>query len=274
MTPPGTGGADAATTPSRGRPGKTVRGPRGGPAARPGQAQVRQLDVPEIVRAARSLVDSGGLEVLSMRALARELGVSHMAAYYHVGHKDDLLALLVDDVLARIEVPPPDWGSWEDRLRELNRRSTAAMATVPGIDQVMLKLRPTVEGWRLIDAYVGILLDAGFSERQAAFAFSVIHSYGMGRSGMEQALRHSPTQGSTAPSDSLALRRIEGFWKDLHRPDYQEFALEVIIAGLRSVLAQEGAGRSAPRPAAGPRRPRAGRAEAGPHPSKGGVSGQ
>jgi hypothetical protein len=48
----------------------------------------------------------------------------------------------------------------------------------------------------------------------------------------------------------VALRRIDGLWKELHRPDYREFALEVIIAGLRTVLEQGTGERGAPRSAA------------------------
>jgi TetR/AcrR family tetracycline transcriptional repressor len=183
------------------------------------------------------LVAEHGLEALSMRALTRELGVSHMATYHHVGNKQDLVALIVDDVMRQIEVPGAEEGSWEERLRELNHRSYLAMRSCPGIDAAVFDTRPTSQGWRLIDAYVGILLDAGFTERQAALGFSLIHSYGMGRSGLERDLRNS--SGPAPPADYAALQRIEPTWGELHRPDFRDFAIDTIIAGLRTILAGE-----------------------------------
>jgi TetR/AcrR family tetracycline transcriptional repressor len=206
---------------------------RAATAKRPGAG--RPLDVAEILRVARKLVAEHGLDALSMRSLTRELGVSHMATYHHVGNKEDLVALIVDDVLQQIEVPGPDEGTWEERLRELNHRSFLAMGSCPGIDQAVFDTRPTRQGWRLIDAYVGILLDAGFSERQATLGFSLIHSYGMGRSGIERELRNSSGGGET-PGESTALQRIQPVWATLHRPDFRDFSIDVIIAGLRSIL--------------------------------------
>jgi TetR/AcrR family transcriptional regulator, tetracycline repressor protein len=196
----------------------------------------RSLDTAEIVRAARSLVARYGLEELSMRALARELGVSHMAAYHHVGSKVDLLALIIDDVLKQIEVPAPDSGTWQERIRELNLRSSWAVATVPGLEKVMFSIRPTQQGWRLIDGYVSLLLEAGFTERQAALGFGLLHSYGMGRTGLETQLRSSSLE-NREPLEGPALERIDNVWPQLHRADYRQFALEVMIAGLEAILA-------------------------------------
>lgn len=179
---------------------------------------------------------SQGFESLSMRPLARELGVSAMAIYHHVGNKNDLLALLVDAVLSRIEIPAADSGSWQDRLRSLNGRSSVVVASYPGIDTVIFGMRPTEEGWRLINAYIEILLDAGFNERDAALGFSVIHSHGLGRSGMERGLSRARHEREMPPQNWPALARLQPYWADLHKPDYRDFAMDAVIAGLESVL--------------------------------------
>ena len=51
------------------------------------------------------LADEGGIEALSMRKLAQELGVKAMSLYNHVADKDDLLNGIVDIVVGEIEVP-------------------------------------------------------------------------------------------------------------------------------------------------------------------------
>ncbi|MGX7679256.1 TetR/AcrR family transcriptional regulator [Jatrophihabitans sp. DSM 45814] len=196
----------------------------------------RLLGVDEIVEAGLNLGLEQGFESLSMRALARELGVSPMAIYHHVGNKDDLLVLLVDAVLAGIDVPAPDSGPWDERLRILDGTSVALLATWRGIDAIMYRMRPTPHGWRLINAYIEILLDAGFNERGAALAFSVIHSYGLGRTGMADRLSRSRHEHEGPPPAWSALARVQPHWADLNRSDYRGFAFDVLIAGLQTIL--------------------------------------
>lgn len=202
-------------------------------------APTRALSVAEIVETGLRLGVRDGFETLSMRTLARELNVSTMALYHHVPNKGGLMVLLVDAVLAGIPVPPPDYGDWTERLRELNERSIEVLSSFPGVDRVMFDIPPTPEGWRLMNGYVQILLDAGFPEREAALAFSVVHSYGLGRATMERELRRSRGPGGgdavTAP-DLPALEQLSRHWATMHRPAARGFAMDVIVAGLRSML--------------------------------------
>jgi hypothetical protein len=84
---------------------------------------------------------------------------------------------------------------------------------------------------------VQILLDAGFPEREAALAFSVVHSYGLGRATMERELRRSrgPDDADTA-RELPALDQLSRQWATMHRPAARGFAMDVIVAGLRSML--------------------------------------
>jgi len=79
-------------------------------ADRPGRAAGRgsaRLSREAIVAAGVALADRGGLEALSMRRLAQDLGVDAMAIYYHLRDKEALLTAMADAVLA--EIPPtPD----------------------------------------------------------------------------------------------------------------------------------------------------------------------
>jgi AcrR family transcriptional regulator len=195
------------------------------------------LSVAEIVETGLRLGVRDGFEALSMRTLARELNVSTMALYHHVPSKGGLMVLLVDAALAGIPVPPPDFGDWTDRLRELNERSIDVLSSCPGLDRVMFDIPPTPEGRRLMNGYVQILLDAGFPEREAALAFSVVHSYGLGRATMERELRRSrgPDDADTA-RELPALDQLSRQWATMHRPAARGFAMDVIVAGLRSML--------------------------------------
>ncbi|HEV3353331.1 MAG TPA: helix-turn-helix domain-containing protein [Acidimicrobiales bacterium] len=61
-------------------------------------------DQERIVGAARALIEAGGVEALSMRKLAAEVGVAPTAIYWHVGSRDDLLNAVLDSMIA--DLPP------------------------------------------------------------------------------------------------------------------------------------------------------------------------
>jgi AcrR family transcriptional regulator len=75
----------------------------------------------QIVDAAIELLDRDGLEGLNMRALGQRLGSAATAVYWHVGRKDNLIALAADQVWNEIGRPDPAAAGW--------RAAAAAMAT-------------------------------------------------------------------------------------------------------------------------------------------------
>ena len=86
-----------------------------------------------IVAAARALIEAGGLEALSMRKLAAEVGVAPTAIYWHVGSREQLLHAVLDSMVA--DLPPIEvrGGTPRERLasaarslRDQVRASTAA----------------------------------------------------------------------------------------------------------------------------------------------------
>ena len=74
-----------------------------------------------IYTTALRLIDEDGLESLSMRKLAGELGVTPRSLYHYVPTKDALLGEVYKVVLAELELPNPQTGDWQTNLRELGR---------------------------------------------------------------------------------------------------------------------------------------------------------
>jgi AcrR family transcriptional regulator len=215
------------------RPRTTGPGPNG-----------RALGVEEIVAAALRVGMSKGFAALTMRALAEELGVSPMAAYHHVPNKDALVELVIDAVMAKVEVPPPEFGDWVERLRALQERSTQALKEWPGLDALIFDRGPTGQGWRLMDGYFQILLDAGFTRRNTVLAFSVLHAYSMGRTVLERQLldqerRDKESRVVASQQEWSALGSTSSVWRQLHRPDFRGFAQDVLLDGLRAILASQ-----------------------------------
>src|ERR1700757_5449113 len=70
-----------------------------------------------VLRAAIALADARGAEELTMRKLAKELGVEAMSLYNHVANKTDLLDGMVDIVFSEIDAPAAG-GDWKAELRK------------------------------------------------------------------------------------------------------------------------------------------------------------
>ena len=89
-----------------------------------------------ILGTAMALADEGGVDSLSMRKIALELGVVPMALYKHVANKDELLDGLVDDVVGEIDPPLPD-AHWKTTIRERALSARRALLRHPWASQVI-----------------------------------------------------------------------------------------------------------------------------------------
>lgn len=126
-----------------------------------------------IVATAMALVDAEGLEAVSTRRLATELGVSGPSLYNHVATKDELLDAVVDAVLGEVDTGMfgdlgPDNRDWRTALGEWARSYRAALAAHPNIVPVLAQgPRRRPNALRLADAVFGGLVDAGWPRRDA-----------------------------------------------------------------------------------------------------------
>lgn len=200
-----------------------------------------------VLRAALRLADEEGLESLSMRRLAQELGVEAMSLYNHVAGKDDLLDGIADLVVGEIEVPAVG-ADWKAAMR---RRATSA-------HEVFLRHRwaPMLIGSRVnvgpamlryVNATLGCLREAGFSYEMADRAWNAIDSHVYGFTIQELNFPLEPSEYASAarmflprlPADEYPYMRaltelvIEGTHRGVH--DFQ-FGLELILDGLERLL--------------------------------------
>ncbi|GAA1870523.1 GntR family transcriptional regulator [Asanoa iriomotensis] len=87
---------------------------------RPGAAR-RALRREQVLRAAIEIADVEGLDAVSMRRLAVELGVGPMSLYRHVANKDDLVAQMADEVFGESALPVPGPPGWRAKLELVAR---------------------------------------------------------------------------------------------------------------------------------------------------------
>ena len=88
--------------------------------------------------AAIGLLDREGLAALSMRRLAEELGTGAASLYWHVGSKDGLLDLVMDEIIGEGKVPDPDPEHWQDQLKQVARDQRAASLRHPWLVRVSI----------------------------------------------------------------------------------------------------------------------------------------
>jgi AcrR family transcriptional regulator len=93
-----------------------AREPRSG-RARPA------LTPDDLVRAALEIADAEGFEAVSMRNVARSLGVGAMTLYSYVASKDELLDLVFDELMGELLLPEPMPDDWREALGTIARRT-------------------------------------------------------------------------------------------------------------------------------------------------------
>src|SRR3954453_3457632 len=78
----------------------------------------RPLTRDAIVEAALALLEREGMQGLSMRKLAQELGAGAASLYWHVGDKEELLSLMLDRIVGEAEVREPSGEDWREQVKE------------------------------------------------------------------------------------------------------------------------------------------------------------
>jgi AcrR family transcriptional regulator len=144
-----------------------------------GQADTRRapLSRDQVLRAAVTLADEGGIGALSMRKLGQALGVEAMSLYNHVAGKGDLLDGMIDVVFGEIGLPGGDDG-WKQAMRQ---RAISAREVLGrhrwAIGLMESRRSPGPATLRHHDAVLGCLREAGFSVELTAHAYSLLDSY-------------------------------------------------------------------------------------------------
>ena len=100
-------------------------------ARRAGPRRAPAADARAIVDAALVLLERDGLQGLSMRRLAQELGAGAASLYWHVGDKEELLSLLLDRIVGEAQVPEPDPENWQEHGQGARPRDARRLFTQP-----------------------------------------------------------------------------------------------------------------------------------------------
>jgi AcrR family transcriptional regulator len=191
--------------------------------------------------------DREGLEAVSFRRLAEELGVTPMSVHHHVTDRDglftEMLAALMDDfdVLAGVDPGLP----WAERLRAALLAIHAFNRRHPVLAQLLVTSAPRPPAmFRTTERLIGLLLEAGFSPQAAVEVARVLIQQQEGLLLLETgSVRSSQTPDAAARQAELRLLELPqtefpnvvAFAHQMSRLDldhWRDVATDIIVRGV------------------------------------------
>jgi AcrR family transcriptional regulator len=167
------------------------------------------LSKDRVIRAAVALAARDGIESLTMRKLADELGAGAMSLYHYVPNKEQLLDGMVDIVFSEIELPSTEV-DWKTAMRQravstrevLNRHRWA-------VGLMESRRTPGPASFRLHNAVLGCLREGGFSIEMTIQAYSVQDAYIYGFALQEKNLPFESAEESAAVAEEQVRQFAE-----------------------------------------------------------------
>jgi AcrR family transcriptional regulator len=206
-----------------------------------------------VLGAAVALADASGIESVTMRKLAGELGVEAMSLYYHVANKEELLDGMVDAIVSEIEqacggFAVPERVDWKTAMRNRILTARAVMLRHPWAPGV-LETRTTLSSAmvRHFDTLLGIMVEGGFSYDLGHHA---MHTLGSRALGFNQELFVPDNDSQEEQGDEMLAQMAEqvpylmGMMQEIVHDDPDstlgwcddqsefEFGLDLILDGL------------------------------------------
>ena len=199
----------------------------------------------QVVKRAVELMAEAGLEALTLRRLATELGVSAPTLYWHVRNKRQLLDLMAEALVARTgrttsPAPGEPWWSW---LAERARRQFQALISHRDAALVVAGNRPTEATLPDVEQLLGSLVAVGFPPSEALRIVLTIGNYVIGcavEHQAEAAREPDPERDARLLEQAGELPNLRAAMAGLGGPGPAagqasfEYGLALLISGIRA----------------------------------------
>ncbi|MFF0869312.1 TetR/AcrR family transcriptional regulator [Nonomuraea sp. NPDC003560] len=128
-----------------------------------------KLDARTIAERALEIGDTEGLDAVTIRRLATDLGVTPMALYWHFKNKDQLLVGMADHLVGGFVPQPADERPWREQLRDLTHGLIRTLRTHPCAKNVIEQIDPiSVPNFLVVwDKALGLARTAGFDVEES-----------------------------------------------------------------------------------------------------------
>ena len=218
------------------------------------EAERSRLSKKTVVDRGLALADADGLDRLTIRRLAQDLGVTPMALYWHFRSKEELLLGLADQVWSEIDVEVDPARPWPDQLKAVLESLVRALRSHPSAGQLLLETEKQSEAFlRATEVTLELLRSAGFDPLYATeIARSTLFTglmlvnsepgakVGMSREELDEMSRRSRVRMAMLPPDQYP-RVVEcaGPLTSCEDPDvHYRFGIDLFIAGVEAMAAR------------------------------------
>jgi AcrR family transcriptional regulator len=199
-----------------------------------------------IASAALAVLDAAGIEALTMRRLAAELGTSPMALYNHFPDKEAVLEAVTQLILAEIEAPPAGT-SWQETARRIMRSARAVGLRHPHAAPLIARFPPrTPDSLAFVEAGFRSFRTAGFDPKTTAHAYRTLVAYSLGTAQIELGdyfAAHPAAGAAPATLDHVTTDRllpsVAEVGPELSNQDPEnefEAGLDIVLTGLEALL--------------------------------------
>lgn len=210
--------------------------PRTTPAKR---GPKRSLSEDQILNVGLELLDAEGIDAVTLRRLAGELGVNPMTLYIYFDTKEALLQALCARACADAFASPDENASWDEQLARVIRGLHEALIVRPGVAEFLLSrhLRgPQLDQGR--ECTLAIMRSAGLGDDAAIDGTRALMIYALG-SVIAETGRHTAAQSTPARADSRAhpvLGELEHKYVDRSAGKAFDTGLGLMIEGIRHTV--------------------------------------
>jgi AcrR family transcriptional regulator len=161
-----------------------------------------------IAAAAVALADAEGLDAVTMRRMAAELGLGTMSLYNYVPTKDHLVQLMIDQVGTEYRFPAEPPGDIRPAIVDLARQGKDITQRHPWLPRAVTN-RPPVMGptaLRYVDYFLGLLSRAGVDTAAKMELLALVNGFAINYGGMQAALAEERTRTSVTAEQQAAAQ--------------------------------------------------------------------
>jgi AcrR family transcriptional regulator len=119
------------------------------------------IDKKDAVKTALEIIDTAGLDAISMRALADQLGVASASLYHHFRNKDELLRAVCSLIFVDIPVPDERIEQWTDFIARTAVNTRQIMLQHPNALPLMARFTPREVVPHVYERFGDLLLKRG-----------------------------------------------------------------------------------------------------------------
>jgi AcrR family transcriptional regulator len=179
-----------------------------------------------VVRAAVAIADAGGLDAVTIRAVAGRLGAGVMSLYSYVPDKQTLVYDMVEEVSGELDLPSPS-GDWRADMHLLARQQREVVRRHPWLIEATSHLQPLGPALlAVLEFALGALEPTGLTTSAKLETFSLVNGFVVGLVRAELA-----SQAAAVPDPAQATAQAARLAELLATGRYPRFAAALAQGG-------------------------------------------